>query len=47
MLNYTKSLKSVDQIAQESDWSPKRVRSVPIEPHIKGYRHEKPLPRTK
>jgi hypothetical protein len=31
MLNYTKSLKSVDQIAQESDWSPKRVRTLILE----------------
>jgi hypothetical protein len=28
MLDYTKSLKSVDQIAEENDWSPNRVRTL-------------------
>jgi excisionase family DNA binding protein len=28
MLNYSKNLKSVDQIAKELGWSPKRVRTL-------------------
>jgi hypothetical protein len=28
MLNFSKNLKSVDQIAEERHWSPKRVRNL-------------------
>jgi hypothetical protein len=28
MLNFSKNLKSVGQIAEERDWSPKRIRTL-------------------
>jgi hypothetical protein len=28
MLNYSKNLKSINQIAEDRDWSPKRVRTL-------------------
>jgi hypothetical protein len=28
MLNFSKNLKSVGQVAEERDWSPKRVRTL-------------------
>ena len=28
MINFSKNLKSVDQIAEERDWSPKRIRTL-------------------